>query len=547
MYKSSVLSTIILLFSLFANAQPPHVIPLQTTPSDVTVYLEGARISRPTQVSLKKGQNQLEFRGLSSQLDRQSLQFTSDHPLSVLSISIINDYDQKLQRNQAVMDLQNELKQIDQELLRIQSVFQAWKHKESLLNANLKFGGNDKITVDDLQKMNAYLEKESLTIHEKMMELDREKTLQQLNRDTVSQKLLEVSGIEALGLMVRVLVESENDENVNCNLAYIVNQCGWYPEYDLRASETTEEVRLDYKALVYNNTGNDWNDMKLTLSTGMPQVTADLPDLAPWYIDQQSFGYMQSRNLDNGKIQSVNKSLMLPKDLEPLEYQAMQQVRITDVLVSEISTLFRIEKNYTIPSDFLPYFIPVEHYILPAFYRFAAVPKLEQNAFLLASITDWESLNLVQGPASVYYGEAYRGKIEINTYETSDTLSFSLGRDDKLVTQVKKLKEYSKKQAIGGNRKDTYTFEIALKNTRTLPVSLKVYDQIPVSNDSEIEISTGEISGAELNPYNGKLTWELNLAPGETRRFRFSYTVKYPKNKRLNSGNYKKYQSMRYF
>jgi uncharacterized protein (TIGR02231 family) len=534
------------MYSNLLIAQLPHTIPVYTQPNSVLVYLEGARIQREAMVTLKPGKNQIEFRGLSSQLDRQSLQFSSNQPLNIMSLSIQTDFEQKLERGEALVQLKKELSDLENSILKNQSEQHVWNQKENVLNSNVSFGGEDKITVEELSNMNSYFEKEHQRIQESLFDLRHDLDRLTLKKDTLIRKLDELNHDSNLGLMVRIQIESEISKQIQCTLSYIVNQCGWYPEYDVRASAGKKEITLDYKALVYNNTGNDWNDMELTLSTGMPQVSAELPDLLPWYIDQNSFAYFKSRNTLEGKVQSINVPKGYEGDLIDLQNQLEQQVDVREVMISDRSTTFEIPDKYTIPSNFLPYYIPIDTYTLPAIYHFAAVPKLDRHAFLMASITNWESLNLVQGPASIYYEESYRGKVEIDTYQTDDTLVFSMGRDDKLVSQVEKLKEFTRKQLIGGNRKDSYSYEITVKNTHRLPVQMNVIDQVPVSNDQEIEIEADELSNGELNRYTGEVTWDLDLAPGEIKKIVLSYTLKYPKNKVLNTGNYRKVKSVRF-
>jgi len=152
---------------------------------------------------------------------------------------------------------------------------------------------------------------------------------------------------------------------------------------------------------------------------------------------------------------------------------------------------------------------------------------------LIAKITGWEDLDLVEGPAQVYFGGNYVGKSYINTQNVPDTLELSLGRDNNIaVTRVKK-KKFSSKKIIGANKKETYVYEITVKNAREVPIQIEILDQFPISTDSEVSVSTDETSGATLNESEGLLSWKITMAPMESKKFTFGFTVKYPKNKKI--------------
>ncbi|MDX1447306.1 DUF4139 domain-containing protein, partial [Lishizhenia sp.] len=92
----------------------------------------------------------------------------------------------------------------------------------------------------------------------------------------------------------------------------------------------------------------------------------------------------------------------------------------------------------------------------------------------------------------------------------------------------KLIAQTSQKQMIGANKKDTYVYEVTLKNNRSATVDINILDQIPVSASSEITVEALEYSGAKYNIDNGELEWDLKLAPGESKVLRISFTVKYP-------------------
>lgn len=127
----------------------------------------------------------------------------------------------------------------------------------------------------------------------------------------------------------------------------------------------------------------------------------------------------------------------------------------------------------------------------------------------------------------------YIGKTALNPAITADTLSLSMGADRRIVISREKVVEQSGIKLLGSNRRQTYTYEIKVRNSKKENVSLTLEDQYPIATDSDMEVELLESSDAHVNKENGMLSWALKLAPGETKTLRLSYSVKYPRQKTL--------------
>ena len=133
----------------------------------------------------------------------------------------------------------------------------------------------------------------------------------------------------------------------------------------------------------------------------------------------------------------------------------------------------------------------------------------------------------------MYFDGTYVGESWIDTRNVEDTLGLSFGRDSKIMVSRELLTEFSNKKVIGNNRKDSYTYEITVKNTRNNAIELDLHDQVPISQDSEISVVVDEISSANKEEETGILTWKVKLGPNESKKYRISFTLKYPKNKKV--------------
>lgn len=203
----------------------------------------------------------------------------------------------------------------------------------------------------------------------------------------------------------------------------------------------------------------------------------------------------------------------------------------TNVEERALDATFSIAIPYTIISNDKPHAVVLDEYKIPADYHYFAAPKLDPDAFLLADITNYEQLNLLPGEANVVFENRYVGKTYLNPYSTKDTLSLSMGRDKRIVIKREKVKDNYAIKLIGSNRKQTFTYEISLKNGKAETVDLDLKDQYPVSTDNSMDIELLSSDNAIVDSETGILTWKMKLQPGETKKIRFSYSVKYPKDK----------------
>ncbi len=198
---------------------------------------------------------------------------------------------------------------------------------------------------------------------------------------------------------------------------------------------------------------------------------------------------------------------------------------------NQLSVSFDIDVPYDILSNGKKHSVTLKEIKLPAKYKHYAVPRLENETFLLAEIGDYSKYNLLSGEANIIFNGMYAGKTFIDPNSTADTLNLSMGRDKKVSVKREKVADKSGSKFLSSYKEQTFTFDITVKNNKKESINLTLKDQYPVSTDKEIEVELHESSKASINKETGILTWELDLKPGESKKVRISYTVKHPKDK----------------
>ena len=251
-------------------------------------------------------------------------------------------------------------------------------------------------------------------------------------------------------------------------------------------------------------------------------------------------GYGSKKLIRGARSSAAVAEPMLQEDRMVMrEAPAVPRMEESDVVAvaqqqAQFGYEFEIKQPLTLPDGGKTTTTEIARYQLPATYEYRGIPKIDKEAFLVADATDWQKLNLMEGEANIYFDNSFVGKSILDPNAASDTLHFSLGRDQSIRVQRTKVNESSTRRFFGSNQEQTLTWRITVKNTRREAVNITVFDQTPVSRNTGIEVTVEELSGGQRDKDTGIVTWPLQLNAGEQRELVLQYKVKYPKNRRLN-------------
>jgi Domain of unknown function (DUF4139)/N-terminal domain of unknown function (DUF4140) len=381
-------------------------------------------------------------------------------------------------------------------------------------------------------------------------------------------------------------------------ISYLTTAAHWDPLYDLKVNSISEPLHILYRARVAQTSGIDWKHVKLSLSTSRPSQGGNAPVLKTWflkYVDPLANQSGELRGRIPG-LAVVNNSTMnevvvvgygtarvdgsAPAYTEPLyivngkeisaeEYNRIDRRAIkkidelkgkdatalygerggpgvyvvtlkdelsdyVDVSDRQMDVLFDLDVPYDLPGNGKEQGVVLKEYQMACSYQYYSAPRLDKDAYLLGEVADWEKLSLLPGEANIIVEGIYVGKSYIDPNSTQDHLNLTLGRDKRIAIRKEKVADYSSVKFLGANKKEIFTYEITVRNNKKEKVSLLLKDQYPISSNKDIEEELLEGGGATVNKETGILMWNVELAAGESRKFRISYSVKYPKDKILN-------------
>jgi uncharacterized protein (TIGR02231 family) len=534
-----ILFACIISFNVFS--QDEKIVESKIT--SVTVFLNRAQITREAKTRIEAGKSILRLKGLTSQLDQQSVQVAGKGNFTILGISHEQNYLNELNTPRSLTSLRDSIELVQRQIVLQNSQKEILNREEQMLLANQKIGGtNQNLTAAELRAMADFFRTRLSDIINARMKHDQQikkfnEKLGKLQRQFNEENELYSRNTSEILVSVSADVATNADLTIN----YIVNNAGWFAVYDLRAINTKSPVQLNYKANVFQSTGEEWKNVRLKLSTANPSLGGLKPELATWYLN---FYQPIARSLQ-GRAAGVALKKSGPKyeDREEAELSevvmeapapAVTTADYVNTIQTSLNTEFDISLPYTVSSSNKPTLVEIRNHELKADYNYAAAPKLDNDAFLIARATGWEEFSLLPGEANVFFEGTFVGKSYIDPNSIKDTLNVSLGRDKRIVVKREKLKDFSSRKLIGSNQREARAFEISVRNTKAEVVKITIEDQVPISQNGQIEVAVSDVGGAKYNKDTGKLIWELTLQPNETKKVVYKFEVKYPKDRTVS-------------
>lgn len=505
--------------------------------TQVTVFFEGAQVTREWQGTLRSGINQLLFDNLSPGIAEKSLQAAIEGNATLLSVQFRINQLRNQEKTPEVILLEDSLESISYRLESVSGKKNAFEEEKSMLLANKSIGGeNNGVQIAELEDGADFFRKRMADIIEQIIVLKREeKKLQDIARNLNAELSKYYATRNAPSYEAVVTLSCETAQQGKVALSYYTVNAGWTPFYDIRVKNTTSAVQLFYKANISQTTGEKWDNVKLKLSTGNPSVSGQKPALQPYYLNFHT-PQIYPVGTEMKKMESAAPNMRGSRADGTAYY--VDGVRVTgsapDVQMNQTAANieFDIAPRYSVQPDGHAQTVDIRTVDLKAQYTYECTPKLDKDAFLMARILGNNDLYHLAGEANIFFEGTYVGQSIINP-GAQDTLTLSLGRDKRISVERTQVKELTAKSKAGSSIKENNTWEITIRNSRKEAITLTIEDQIPVTQNKDIEVELKDAGGAQINSETGKLTWTITLQPAQTQKLRFSFDVKYPKDKTI--------------
>jgi uncharacterized protein (TIGR02231 family) len=487
-------------------------------------------VQREATVKLDKGINRVVFLGVTKNLDPSSIQIKVGEGVTILSVSHRETILQNPKKAPIIKMLEDSVKHLETELLKENNNQFVFRQMEDVLMQNKSIKGDKGVNLIDLEDV-IELYRTKLTQIKKGLLESESYTLRLHERIAVLKKQLEEfrsSNRQPVYEVIAVL-SANNSRNEKISLGYYAHGAAWQPYYDIRVSDVVSPITLQYKAEVRNNTGENWDNVNLSLSTGNPNLSGYAPTLRPTYLIFQQENRLQEvaiRSYKEPKIRADNNG---GQDFDASS--SRDKYEGTKVVDNTTTVLFELATPVNVAANNQAQLLDISSHQVNGLFEHVSIPKLDPTAYLRAKVTGWEELNLLSGYANIFFEESFIGKTFINPELTVDTLFLSLGRDNRITVSREKLKNFTNKNLIGSKIRQQQVYEISVRNNKKETINIEIQDQIPLSIIKDIEVEEVEVSGGVWDKESGKVSWKKSIAPGETIKIRISLTIRYPKDK----------------
>lgn len=498
---------------------------------DVTIYLSGASLSCVADAKIPAGVSTVTLTDLPTAISEESIQLegVGDFVINNVLYRVTQD---KTPKGDSLTKIKQEL---EDKIAVLKYTKDVYANEIEILNANREIkGANSNLSTVELDKVLKFYQSEMLKLKENIRKTD--KSIAELNTELsrINSELAPYRN-RTKG-EVEVTVSSTKAQNIKLGMSYYVNCAYWTPFYEARVEDVNKDISVAYKAKIYQSSGYDWNNVKVTLSTGNPTLNGTVPTLNKWILREHQPQVRYSKaNLKMAAAESVAYDMEMD-EAAAASKSAMSNVArgIRTTTDEKMTTIeFVIDELFSVKSQQNDAMLTINTNNLPAEYVYRCVPKLDRNAYLLAKITDFAKYNFLSGDVTLYLGGKYVGTSYLNIAQTTDTLKLSLGQDKGIMVERTLSDEFNKKSTIGKNYKQTAMWNISVRNNKSTNVKIEILDNLPVSGSSSITVSNMSYDGATLDDKN-IATWNLDLKPSETKNLKLSYTVTYPKTMSLN-------------
>jgi len=385
--KKQILFFLLIASPLWVFSQVEKIVDSEI--KNVIVYQQGSLITREAKCSFQKGKTTLIFKGLSSKIDQDNLQVKPENDnLTILSVSHSIDYLNKTSSAKELDKLESKKRDIADSLKILKSIKAVYEQEKDMIVSNKSIGGTNGVNIADLQGAAAFFRTRLSEIETNTYQIERKSYHLKERLVEISKQLLELNSQTDLpSSQVKVIVSSEKVIESTVKLEYLIAEASWTADYDIRIKDVDSPLNLTYKAKVTQNSGEDWKDVRLTLSTGNPSVSNSKPDLESYYLTFNNF-YSNFKPSSAGSSKKftgkIEGTVTDADDGEALPGCNVVVKGTTTGTVSDINGKFSIEVPSS-GSTLVFSYIGYEHLELPANTSFSNV-KLKPAVMALQEV-----------------------------------------------------------------------------------------------------------------------------------------------------------------
>lgn len=557
---------ILLVIGLACLVQTPWVraetIEANSKISAATVYPGSARITRTSQMELTTGTHSIVYEGIIPVFDENSLTVSGQGTakVKILGAYLKQEY-LKEAADQRVKELQSQIQDVSDKLVTEQSNDQVITDQKEFLNS-LKLYTGEQLPKDLITKTPTTIElgdmmkfigttREGLELASD--EIRKRKRTLNLELQKLQNELGQLnSGGTKLKRSIVVDVECAQAGSFTVDVSYMLNGANWYAVYDAHSLIEKSEVELVSSGMIKQSTGEDWRDIKLTLSTAQPALGGRMPYVGPWILTEQVVYAQQARRGLN--LMKTSMATMAAESVvsdSAVQYEAFSggavpaaapvveeaQMNYAQAASSGVSVTYLISRPVSILSDGTDNKFPINSQVLKANFEYSAYPKSSPFAYLGSRVINASDLQLLAGPVNLFLANEFVGKSSIDAISPGQDFDLYLGVDENVKVKRDLLEKKMDDTLIGGiqspTRKTVFKYKLSIENFTSKAAAFKLFESMPVSENDRIKVKVYDVSvqptTKDWKDRKGVWLWDLNLEPKGKKEIFYTFSVEHPR------------------
>ncbi len=551
--------------TLFTAPTLAEQITAQSRIISATVFPVGAQITRTIPITLTKGKHTITLNNLPSGMIADSIIINPSADSGIKIKSIDTRYMPVPEEEQAVSE---EYKQLEEQLEKL-------NEEKTLLESELRTARKQQTYLDKLSNIPDSKTGESQPDWASIFTLITEKTAE-INRKTfetnkklkdlrtkitlTSSKLKQLSPRQRYRHNASLHIEAEKDTTTELQFKYQVHAryAGWQQQYEAHLNTTAgldkAALKIIRSASIRQNTGEDWSNIKLSLSTSSPAQGTAAPDMDPLRL-------VLSNPTRGRKYSSGN----YPRNMVSQQAAQESDVRFFEDPVDKISiaskksqvtfhTLYNVPETVTLIANGNRKQIPMGEFSAKPSLRAITVPRLKKLAYLSAKFTMPKNINSAQGTTHIYRDGTYVGKGHLPNLTSGAEYKLGFGVDNKIQVKHVELNRTKDRQSgiLSSTRTEERHYRMTIKNFHNGKIPVTIMDRYPFAYEKEIQVklesSTTKPTRNNVEDKRGVLSWDREIEPGKQAQIDLSYKVTWPADKVLDSGRiYKNNKAQKFF
>jgi uncharacterized protein (TIGR02231 family) len=525
--------------------------------SAVTVYLDRAVVTRSARIDLAAtGVTEVTLEKLPANLLDQSLQVSGRGAAqaTILDVTARATY-VDFTPNERVQALELELRGLAKQRRVLDDRDAVLKAQENTLGrleaaatAPPTKDSAPRLSIEESAKLLAFLAEQLGKIAAEKQDLSIQGEDLAAKIDAAQRQLNELRGAGGRSYKtVTVRLDAITTGTLDLAVSYAVPGASWAPSYDARVNSNEKTIALAYSGLVRQNTGEDWKDVGLTLSTARPSLGGAAPELRPWGLDiflprpvpMAVTVPLKTATRDFANFNGISVAGAGATNMQALTTGSFVDGKLMEkdagyataaMEAAATSASFKTTTPASVPSDNSPQKVPITTAALAANPEYLTTPKLQPAAFLTAKAVNSSDFPLLAGAMNVFLDGTFVATSHLRTVMAGEKFDLALGADDGISVKHQRVKRFTEETGLtNSGQRITYEYLLTIQNNKKTAARVIVADQIPVSRNEKVVVKQLSPDAKEVKPTNeGALKWTLDLKPGEKRELTLKFSIDYP-------------------